>query len=112
MPVGDGNFDWEIPQLQTEDKKKCGKISSGLAKAVNASVTIKSNADSIKSIKDKYYRPENCENLCVPRVNREIWSALSRQANTQDSKMQDIQKSLVKGMIPIVQLAEQCCKSK
>jgi hypothetical protein len=26
--------------------------------------------------------------------------------------MQDIQKSLVKGMIPIVQLAEQCCKSK
>jgi hypothetical protein len=33
-------------------------------------------------------------------------------ANTQDSKMQDIQKSLVKGMIPIVQLAEQCCKSK
>lgn len=111
MPVGDGNFDWEIPQLQTEEKTS-GKISSGLAKAVNASVTIKSNADSIKSIEDKYYRPENCENLCVPRVNREIWSALSRQANTQDSKMQDIQKSLVKGMIPIVQLAEQCCKSK
>jgi hypothetical protein len=26
--------------------------------------------------------------------------------------MQDIQKSLVKGMIPIVQLAEQICKSK
>ena len=77
MPVGDGNFDWEIPQLQTEDKKKCGKISSGLAKAVNASVTIKSNADSIKTIEDKYYRPENCENVCVPRVNREIWSALS-----------------------------------
>jgi hypothetical protein len=58
MPVGDGNFDWEIPQLQTEEKTS-GKISSGLAKAVNASVTIKSNANSIKSIEDKYYRPEN-----------------------------------------------------
>ena len=49
MPVADGNFDWEIPQLQMEEKTS-GKISSGLAKAVNASVTIKSNADSIKSI--------------------------------------------------------------
>ena len=76
-----------------------------MAKAVNASVTIKSNAHSIKSIEDKYYRPDNCENSCVPRVNREIWSALSRQANTQDSKMQDVQKSLV-------QLAEPCCKRK
>jgi hypothetical protein len=37
MPVGDSNFDWEIPQLQTEEKTS-GKISSGLAKAVNASV--------------------------------------------------------------------------
>jgi hypothetical protein len=101
MPVGDGNFDWEIPQLQTEEKTS-GKISSGLPKAVNASVTIKSNADSIKSIEDKYYRPDNS---CVPRVNREIWSALSRQANTQDSKMQDVPKFLV-------QLAEPCCKSK
>jgi hypothetical protein len=25
MPVGDGNFDWEIPQLQTEEKTS-GKI--------------------------------------------------------------------------------------
>jgi hypothetical protein len=31
MPVGGGNFDWEIPQLQTEEKTS-GKISSGLAK--------------------------------------------------------------------------------
>jgi hypothetical protein len=56
MPVGDCNFDWEIPQLQTEEKTS-GKISSGLAKAVTASLTFKSNADSIKTqqIAEHYY---------------------------------------------------------
>jgi hypothetical protein len=66
------SIDWHIIitnwlELQTEEKTS-GNISSGLAKAVTASLTIKSNADSIKSIEDKYYRPENCENVC-PRCS-------------------------------------------
>ena len=48
----------------------------------------------------------------IPKVNKEIWSALPRPAHTQDSKMQEVQKYFVKGLIPIVKLANQCCKNE
>ncbi|XP_071145339.1 uncharacterized protein [Mytilus edulis] len=107
----DYDFAWEIPQLNTEEKTG-PKLSSGLSKAVNASMSVKSNHESIKLIEERYLRPENCENLCVPRVNKEIWTALPRQAHTVDSKMQETQRYFVKGLTPIVQLANQCCKNE
>ncbi|CAC5395636.1 unnamed protein product [Mytilus coruscus] len=69
----------------------------------------KSNQDSIKLMEERYLRPENCENLCVPIVNKEIWTALPRQAHTVDSKMQETQRYFVKVLTPIVQLANHCC---
>ncbi|CAC5388374.1 unnamed protein product [Mytilus coruscus] len=54
----DHDFAWEIPQLNTEEKTG-SKISSGLSKAVNTSMSVKSNQDSIKLIEEKYYRLEN-----------------------------------------------------
>jgi hypothetical protein len=39
----------------------------------------------MKIIEDKFFRPENCDKLCVPKDNKEIWSALPRPAHTQDS---------------------------
>ncbi|XP_052085141.1 uncharacterized protein LOC127722290 [Mytilus californianus] len=107
----DFDFAWEIPQLNTEEKTG-PKISSSLSKAVNAAMSVKSNQDSIKLIEERYLRPENCENLCVPRVNKEIWTALPRQAHTVDSKMQETQRYFVKGLTPIVQLANHCCKNE
>ncbi|XP_071181546.1 uncharacterized protein [Mytilus edulis] len=107
----DYDFDWEIPQLNTEEKTG-PKLSSGLSKAVNAAMSVKSNYESIKLIEERYLRPENCENLCVPRVNKEIWTALPRQAHTVDSKMQETQRYFVKGLTPIVQLANQCCRNE
>ncbi|CAC5367625.1 unnamed protein product [Mytilus coruscus] len=101
----------EIPQLNTEEKNG-SKVSYGLSKAVNAAMSVKSNQDSIKLIEEKYYRSNNCENLCVPRVNKEIWTALHRQAHTVDSKMQETQRYFVKGLTPIVQLVNLCCKNE
>jgi hypothetical protein len=49
----------------------------------------------MKVIEDKFFRPENCDKLC-----------------TQDSKMQEMQKYFVKDLIPIVELANQCCKNE
>ncbi|VDI72448.1 Hypothetical predicted protein [Mytilus galloprovincialis] len=55
----DYDFAWEIPQLNTEEKTG-PKISSGLSKAVNAAMSVKSNHESIKLIEERYLRPENC----------------------------------------------------
>ncbi|CAC5385414.1 unnamed protein product [Mytilus coruscus] len=81
----DHDFAWEIPQLNTEAKTRY-KITSGLSMAVKAAISVKSNQDSINLKEEKYYRPENCVNFCVPRVNKEIWTALPRQAQTVECK--------------------------
>ena len=71
------------------------KIPEGLSYAVNAAISVKSSYDNMKVIEDKFFRPENCDKLC-----------------TQDSKMQEMQKYFVKDLIPIVELANQCCKNE
>lgn len=108
--VQESGNDWVIPQLQAEEKCSA-KITPGLAKAVNAALTVKANADNLKVFEDKYFRPENCENLVVPKVNKDIWSKLPRSAHMIDSKMQDVQRYFVKGIIPLVELAEQAGKA-
>jgi hypothetical protein len=109
--LSNSEFIWDIPQLQAEEKTSA-KIPEGLAYAVNAAISVKSSYDNMKIIEDKFFCPENCDKLCVPKVNKEIWSALPRPAHTQDSKMQEVQKYFVKGLIPIVKLANQCCKNE
>lgn len=106
------DFEWpNIPQLQSRERTSA-KISEPLAKAVNAALCIKPNTDSIKVVEDKYFRPENCSNLCTPLMNKEIWSNVPKFVHSQDSKMQDAQKAIIKGLIPIVELAQECVTSK
>lgn len=97
---------WDIPQLNTEEKT-APKIIDGLAKAVNAAVSIKSNKESMQDIAKRQLRPENCTYLCAPRVNKEIWEAVGKQAHSNDLNLQEIQKSMALGMVPIVKLANQ-----
>ena len=103
--------DWDIPQLQV-DEKTAPKISTGLANAVNAVMTVRSSKDSIKSIQEKYLRPENCQFLKTPKVNIEIWREVCKFSHAQDLALQDIQRSLISGLIPVVQLANECIKEK
>ena len=102
---------WVLPQLQSEEKTG-PKVSTKLAEAIDAAVTKRSNKDSIKDVSDKYFRPENCKNLTVPKVNKEIWSALCKTAHEVDIRWQEVQKSFASGLIPLVQLADMLsCKS-
>lgn len=47
-----------------------------------------------------------CNLLKVPRVNKEILDALNKQTHSVDLTLQVIPKSLVTGMIPLVQIAD------
>ena len=94
------------------DDKTGPKAGAGLAKAVNAAVSVRSNKDSLKTIEDRYFRPENCNYLCSPRVNSEVWRVMPRNAHTNDVSLQEIQKVLATGMVPIIQTAELCSQSK
>ena len=50
----------------------------------------------MQAIEEKYNRPEHFENLCIHRVNKEIWTALRSQVHTQDSKLQGIENFLLR----------------
>jgi hypothetical protein len=69
--------EWNIPQLSPEEATG-PKIGSGLAKAVNAAVSVKSKNESMGEIAKRYNRPENCSYLKAPKVNEEIWEAMNK----------------------------------
>ncbi|XP_062592192.1 uncharacterized protein LOC134253641 [Saccostrea cucullata] len=102
---------WNIPQL-IPDEVTGPKIGSGLAKAVNAALSVKSSKETMNNIGKKYNRPENCTVLKVPRVNKEIWDVLGKQAHSSDLSFQEIQKSLAQGLVHIVNLADQLANHK
>jgi hypothetical protein len=63
--------EWNIPQLSPEEATG-PKMGTGLAKAVNVAVSVKSNKESISEIAKRYNRPEICRYLKAPKVNEEI----------------------------------------
>ncbi|XP_052687732.1 uncharacterized protein LOC128166532 [Crassostrea angulata] len=88
------------------------KIGTGLGKAVNAAVSVKSCKETMDEIAKRYNRPENCTYLKVPRVNKEIWDAMNKNAHSSDLALQEIPKYMAHGLIPIVSLADQLANSK
>ena len=83
-----------------------------MAKAVNAAVSVKSSKETMGEIAKQYYRPENCTYLKVPRVNKEIWDAMNKNAHSSDLALQEIHTYMAHGLIPIVSLADQLANSK
>jgi hypothetical protein len=64
------NDKWDVPQFDT-DEKTGPKVLDNLAAAVNAEyLSALLKMQLIQS--QKYERPDNCSNLCAPRVNSEI----------------------------------------
>ena len=75
-------------------------------------MSVKSSKESMNELEKKYERPENCNMLNVPRVNKEIWDAMNEQAHTDDLNLQVVQKSLATGMISLVQMADMLVNKK
>ena len=49
-----------------------------------------------KEILQKYKKPNNCDNVLVPKVNEEIWSKLPTNAKRSDIRTSALQDTLVK----------------
>lgn len=79
----------QIEHFFEQDEKCSGKVNDRLAKIVNDGICIRINDDKKGDLLTKHYKPENCENLQVPRVNRGIWTSLGRRARNNDLKLQN-----------------------
>ena len=55
------------------------------------------------ALMEKHKTPENCDMLCVPRVNEALWSDLEKPAKSRDLAMQDVQKCMLKSARPLIE---------
>ena len=60
----------------------------------------------MKDLEAKYHTPENCPNLCVPKVNPELWHDLPRSSKTKDLALQEVQRGIGKATQRILTLLE------
>ena len=86
----------EISQDLDEAEKTEEKISDKLANIINKRWLNKLSEEQLQEKSGKYYRPQNCELLMVPKVNPEIWGKLDRQTRGRDLKLSCLQTALTK----------------
>ena len=60
----------------------------------------------MKDLEAKYHTPENSPNLCLPKVNPELWHDLPRSSKTKDLALQEVQRGIVKATQPILTFLE------
>ena len=84
----------ELVKKVTEDEQT--DVDSLLASGLNEPALLKR--------KENIRRPENCKLLRVTKVNSEIWDIAQKKTRSMDSRLQKVQESLVKDIIPIARL--------
>ena len=59
-------------------------------------------------IADKYKVPSNCEAMCPPSVNEEVWVDLNKVKKVQstDKSFKEIQGLVTASMLPLLELAK------
>ena len=98
----------EMGQEFEKQEAVSSKVDDTLAKVVDSGIRSKIDRSIAKEISQKYQRPENCQSLKVPKLNKELWAtaAINKFTKEQDKMLQGTQKYLNQGLIPLVQLMD------
>ena len=102
----------ELSKLYEAEGTVSDPINAKLASLVDKMVKTSLSEEKIKEKHEKYNRPENCENLINTRVNPEIWTKVRSNTRSRDLKMQKLETSLLKSMIPIVKMSDKLLELK
>ena len=97
----DENEIWDLPKLKGPVKGPA--IAQSLANLINATCTSQCVTDEMVA---KYKVPENCDKLCSPMVNNEIWKIMNKRAQSYDKCFSDIQNLVATSIVPIINLFE------
>jgi hypothetical protein len=65
-----------------------------LAQITDKNFVIELEPEKLKNILQKHKRPQNCEQLYVPKVNPEIWYKIPGHAKKKDIKLANLQDTL------------------
>ena len=76
-----------VEQFATAEKPGPA-IDHDLATIVNELLTEKLTKDKLEPVQQKYLRPENCENLVTPKINKPIWQQLKQETKNSIAILQ------------------------
>ena len=104
----------ELSKLYESKGTVSDPINAKLASLVDKMVKTSLFEEKVKEKHEKHNRPENCENLIIinTRVNPEIWTKVRSNTRSRDLKMQKLETSLLKSMIPIVKMSDKLLEFK
>ena len=105
----------KVESIFTKQKKLGPAVHTEIAKIVNsgAESSVDHKSKEVQELFDKYDRPENCEFLEVPKVNKVLWTSkdIGKTLKDGDRGLQRTQGYLVKGLIPLVMLMNKALNS-
>ncbi|CAB4034218.1 Hypothetical predicted protein [Paramuricea clavata] len=96
---------------ELDEEQLAPAVSEKLAEVINKTLRSKLSEEKLKEKQNAYPRPQNCESLETTRVNPEIWAQLQSSTRSRDIRLQKVQSLLLKGLLPLVQLLENCRQS-
>lgn len=88
------------------------KVHDALAKLANGVLAKRMTTELNKVKCDKYPRPENVGNACVPKTNKAVWEAMTFWNRKTDAKLQVLQKNVIKSSLPIIQTMQQLFENR
>ena len=88
----------------TEDEVRGSAISEKVASVLNNIPASGLNEQATKKRKENIHRPSNGKLLSQTRVNPEIWDIAKKQTRSMDSRLEALQETLIKGLIPLADL--------
>lgn len=89
----------------TEDKVAGPAISEKIANVLNNILSSGLNEQVTQRRKDDIHRPSNSKLLAQTRVSSEIWDIAKKQTRSMDARLQGLQDTLIKGLIPLADMA-------
>ena len=96
----------KLDSLFSEKSDHGPPVNQNLAKSLNRGIGNDFSMRSVLDFAENYKRPDNCDFLCVPKLNEELFfeESINSKFKENDGVLQKTQLLLKKGMIPLVQL--------
>jgi len=99
-------------------KQRCGllqakqpPIDEEWAAAINQTATNGMEEQTLKDRRAQILEVENLPMLAAPRLNECVWGIINKETRTRDSTIQSVQKSITKGLTPIIKMADELNKA-
>ncbi|ESO90880.1 hypothetical protein LOTGIDRAFT_163769 [Lottia gigantea] len=93
--------EFDIPKIFQGDDLFAKPAKDSILNLVNVAT---SKRVEIGKMASKYPLPVNCKRLVPPLMDGDVWSVLPKQAQAQDSSLQDVQKLIGLSIVPLLPL--------